>query len=270
MNTTSGLLEGTTSLVAPASYLIPSPENTIWRPLPGSQTKVLRHQHIFELLYHGTRGPGKSDTLLMDYVQHVGKGFGPAWRGIIFRQTYKQLEDLITKSKRWYYQIWPGCSFNASNHTWTFPDGAQLLLRQYNRDDDYLNYHGHEFPFVGWDELTNWANLDGYKRMMSVCRSSTPGMPRNVRATTNPYGPGHTAVKFHFRLPEKDGIIRERPFVIENPLTGEVTTETLTRLAVKGTIFENTIRGPLSKCSFATTTRCPSNPSSTAAKFFGP
>ncbi|MEE8372947.1 MAG: terminase [Dehalococcoidia bacterium] len=177
----------------------------------------------------------------MDYAQHIGEGFGPAWRGIIFRQTYKQLEDLITKSKRWYYQIWPGCTFNAANHTWTFPDGAQLLLRQYNRDDDYLNYHGHEFPFVGWDELTNWANLDGYKRMMSVCRSSTPGMPRNVRATTNPYGPGHTAVKFHFRLPEMDGQIRRRPFEIENPLTGEVTTQTLTRLAVKGTIFENTI-----------------------------
>ncbi len=31
------------------------------------------------------------------------------------------------------------------------------------------------------------------------CRSSVPGMPRKVRATTNPYGRGHNWVKLRFQ-----------------------------------------------------------------------
>ena len=62
-----------------------------------------------------------------------------------------------------------------------------------------------------------------------------------IRSTTNPYGPGHNAVKFYFELPAKDFIIREREFSFENPLNGQIVKQLLTRLTVKGTIYENTI-----------------------------
>ena len=67
--------------------------DVIWAPLPGSQEMFLSCP-LFEVLFHGTRGPGKTDALLMAFAQHVGKGHGKAWRGIIFRQTYPQLADV--------------------------------------------------------------------------------------------------------------------------------------------------------------------------------
>ena len=178
------------------------PKNVIWKPQPGSQEAFLSSSVIFEVLYQGTRGGGKTDCLLMSFGLHVGRGYGVGWKGILFRQTYKQLTDVISKTKKWFPQIWPDAKFNHSEHIWTWPDGEQLLLRQFRKDDDYWNYHGHEYPWIGWEELCNWPTDAGYKRMFSCCRSSTPGMPRMIRSTTNPYGPGHNWVKARF-LPDR-------------------------------------------------------------------
>lgn len=175
------------------------PSNVVWKPMKGSQEAFLASTPIFEVLFEGTRGGGKTDCLLMSFCMHVGRGFGAAWKGILFRQTYKQLSDVISKTQKWIPQIWPEAKFNASEHTWTWPSGEKLLLRQFKKSDDYWNYHGHEYPWIGWEELCNWPSDDGYKRMFSCCRSSTLGMPRMIRATTNPYGPGHNWVKNRFK-----------------------------------------------------------------------
>lgn len=218
-----------------------SSEDVVWRPQEGSQSVVLAHHWVFELLYHGTRGPGKSDTIIMDFLQFVGKGWGLQYKGVIFRQTFPQLEDLITKSKRWIPLIVPGAKFNGSAYKWTFPDGEELLFRQFNKPDDYWKYHGQEFQFVGWDELTNYATLQGYKDMMSCLRTTHPDIPLRVRATTNPYGPGHNLVKFYFELPAKDGIIRRHWYEFVDPISGDKVRQQLTRLSVRGTIWENQI-----------------------------
>jgi hypothetical protein len=183
---------------------------------------------VFETLYEGTRGPGKTDALLADFCQHVGQGFGEAWRGVLFRATYPQLSDIVAKSKVWFKLWFPGAEFNEQKYTWTFPDGEQLLLRQMAKPSDYDNYHGHAYPWIGWEELANWANPVCYLLMMSCCRSSFPGMPRKVRATTNPYGKGHNWVKSRFRLPASRGQIIKTP---DEP----------DRIAIHGNIHENRI-----------------------------
>lgn len=185
------------------------PSNVVWRPMKGSQEAFLASHPIFEVLFEGTRGGGKTDSLLMSYCMHVGKGFGAAWKGILFRQTYKQLSDVISKTQKWIPQIWPNAKFNASEHTWTWPTGEKLLLRQFSKADDYWNYHGHEYPWIGWEELCNWANDAGYKKMFSCCRSSQKGMPRMIRATTNPSGPGHNWVKRRFKPTTHNMIVRK-------------------------------------------------------------
>lgn len=210
------------------------PENVIWKPQPGSQEAFLAATPIFEVLFEGTRGGGKTDCLLMSFCMFVGKGFGSAWKGILFRQTYKQLTDVISKTKKWIPQIWPEAKFNHAEHVWKWPTGEELLLRQFTRPDDYWNYHGHEYPWIGWEELCNWHTDAGYKRMFSCCRSSMPGMPRMVRATTNPYGPGHGWVKMRFGLPSMRGKVR----------TGLVDDDGIQeppRLAIHSHIRENQI-----------------------------
>lgn len=175
-------------------------QKVIWKPQNGSQQRFMKSP-VFESLFHGTRGPGKTDALLMTFAQHVGKGLGSAWRGIIFRQTYPQLADVQAKSEKWFRQMFgKGAKFNRSKMQWEWVTGEVLLLRHMNRQSDYWNYHGHEYPFIGWEELCNWASDDCYTSMFACCRSSTPGVPKMVRATTNPYGPGHNWVKDRFEL----------------------------------------------------------------------
>lgn len=172
--------------------------NVVWEPHPGSQWMFL-HCPIFECLYEGTRGPGKTDALLMDFAQHVGEGYGPAWRGVLFREEFPQLEDVIVKSKKWFHRIFPRADFiEGRKMKWVFPEGEELLFRAARREKDYWKYHGHEYPWVGWEELTNWAEGNLYEKMKSVCRSSHPNMPRKYRATANPFGPGHSWVKQKF------------------------------------------------------------------------
>ncbi len=207
----------------------------VWAPQPGSQVLFMTSP-VFETLYEGTRGPGKTDALLADFCQHVGQGFGAAWRGILFRESYPELADVVAKSKAWFGLWFPGAKFNESDYVWSFPTGEQLLLRHMAKKDDYKKYHGHAYPWIGWEELTNWANDVCYRLMFSCCRGTMPGMPRKVRATTNPYGKGHNWVKKRFQLPGMRGRIIKTPDLPGIPDSGEPD-----RIAIHGNIWENRI-----------------------------
>jgi len=164
----------------------------------------------------------------MDFAQDCGKGYGAAWRGILFRETYLQLADIIAKSKKWFPAFFPEAKYNQSNHTWVWPGGEELLLRYMNDVEDYWNYHGHEYPWIAWEELTNWYSDECYEIMKACNRSSHPEVPRKYRATANPYGPGHNWVKLYFVDPGPPCAI------IMNP-------EGRARTRIRGTIFENKI-----------------------------
>lgn len=209
-------------------------EEPTWAPQPGSQQAFLECP-VFEILLEGNRGGGKTDVLIMDFAQHVGQGYGREWRGILFRQTYKQLEDVIAKTKKWFSQIFPAATWNETKLTWAWPTGETLRLSYMEKEDDYWNYHGHSYPWIGWEELTTWANDRCYKKMMSCSRSTRTNMPRKYRSTTNPYGVGHSWVKARFRLP------------ISRPMVGPVIEEAdddgnvMQRVAIRSKMSENRV-----------------------------
>ena len=89
--------------------------NVIWQPQVGSQDLFLWCP-IYECLYEGTRGPGKTDGLLMDFAQFVGLGYKTDWKGILFRKSYPNLENVITKNEKWFPQLFPSIQFNASKY----------------------------------------------------------------------------------------------------------------------------------------------------------
>lgn len=200
----------------------------VWVPQPGSQELFLSCP-FWEVLYEGTRGPGKTDALLMDYAQDVGKGYGQAWRGILFREEATQLQDVIAKSLKWFPRIFPDARFIGGGEAkWRFAGGEELLFRHMRVEKDYWKYHGHEYPWVGWEELTNWPRLDCYESMKSTNRSSHKEVPRKYRATCNPFGVGHHAVKRYFIDPAPRG----------TPITD---AQGRTRVAIHGNIHENRI-----------------------------
>ena len=184
-------------------------KDAAWKPQGRAQIGALAATMVKEVLMEGDRGGGKTITLIMCFASQVGRGFGPNWRGVIFRQTHPALKDIIKQSKQWIPLIYPGAKFTHNDSTWTFPDGEQLTFSHFASPEDYWNWHGQELPFIGWEELTAWANDECYLSMMSCSRSSGPkDMPRIIRATTNPYGPGRLWVKERWLLPDCRGQIR--------------------------------------------------------------
>lgn len=116
----------------------------VWKPNPGGQVKALSCP-AFECLYHGSRGSGKSDVLLMDFAQHVGKGFGPEYKGLILREATTELKDIISKSLKYFPRLFPGAKFNATTKVWTFPQGESLWFHYARLPSDYAQFHGQQF-----------------------------------------------------------------------------------------------------------------------------
>lgn len=210
-----------------------------WCPQPGSQDAFLRCP-VREVLYAGSRGPGKSDAMLMDFAQDVGKGYGQAWRGVIFRRTVPELRDIVGKSKRWFPEIFGNSvKYNEGKSIWHWTSGEELWFRPFPTPDSYYSYHGHEIPWIGWEELTTWPTDACLKSMISCNRSTGPkGMPRKIRATTNPFGVGHNWVKRRYSLPVPPGLIVGE--LIQGVMDEDGQKEP-DRLAIHGNIHENRI-----------------------------
>lgn len=234
------------------------PPGVVWRPLPGSQVLALSCP-AQEVLYEGTRGPGKTDTQLMRFRRNVGRGYGSFWRGIIMDREYKNLEDLIVKSLRTFKQFGDGAKFlsSTSELKWVWPTGEELLFRVLKRDEDYYNYHGHEYPFQGWNELTKYQHNRLYEAMLSTNRSSfvpeihspidhttgermlLPPIPLEVFSTTNPYGPGHGWVKREWIDPAPPGVPMFRTTSVYNPRTKQREDVVRSRVRIFGSYKEN-------------------------------
>jgi hypothetical protein len=196
----------------------------IWTPHPGSQVLFLTCP-VYEVLLSGARGSGKTECLLIDFAKDVGKGYGANWLGVLFRQSFPQLKDVIRKSMRLFPRMFPGCTFNKNELTWTFPQGEELSFRFINDPNDYWNYHGWEIPWQGFEELTNWPTDECYEAMKTCCRTSVPGIPKRIRATTNPYGRGHSWIK--------------RYFIDATPPTKPLIENNQARTWIDSSVFEN-------------------------------
>lgn len=231
----------------------------VWKPLDGSQELVMACP-CNEILYEGTRGPGKTDVQLMKFRRYVGIGYGEHWRGVIFDREYKNLDDLISKSMRWFTRFGDGARFlsSKSDLKWVWPTGEELLFRQVKKIQDYWKYHGQEFPFIGWNELTKYPSPDLYDMLKSCNRTSyvpgenpiytdedgdmpqfLPEIPLLYMATTNPYGVGHSWVKARFIDIAEPGVVVLRKISVFNPRTQQRETITKTSVRVFGSYKEN-------------------------------
>ncbi len=178
----------------------------MWRPQEGPQTHAILATFIDELFYGGARGGGKSDFLLGDFLQDV-ETYKGHWRGILFRKTYDELEELQNRAEKLFPQT--GAEYRAGKRTWFWPNGAFLKMRYMEQEKDYNRYHGHQYTWVGFDELTSWPNDKAYRAISSCLRNAEIPVPtKRRRASGNPGGVGHSWVKRRFIKPARLGYRR--------------------------------------------------------------
>ena len=178
----------------------------------------------FEVLYGGAAGGGKSDALLIDALclQHDGVN-NPNHRAILFRRSFPELRDLIQRSLEVYKAIDPKAEYNQTEKVWTFSRGAKIEFGYLANDNDRLKYRGRAWNYIGFDELTLWATDVCYLYLFSRCRSTDKTLPRYIRATTNPDGPGQAWVMRRWGIQE-DGQSTRVPVDIHDPEHGTITT----------------------------------------------
>jgi hypothetical protein len=162
-----------------------------WRPWPGPQEEFCSRGE-YEVFFGGAKGPGKTDCLLMEATRDVGH---PRYHGLILRRTYPRLQEIIDRCWQWYPKL--GGVFRAGEYRWYFPSGAKITLGHVQHEEDKRNYHGKEFHFIGFDELTEFTETQ-YQFILANVRRSFNDLTMRIRSTSNPGGVGHVWVKLRF------------------------------------------------------------------------
>ena len=168
-----------------------------WTPQAGPQTFAIQQYMVPELFFGGAVGGGKSDYLLGDFGYDVHE-YGSAWQGILFRKNYPDLEELVARSLQIYPKWFPGSKL--VDHDWRFGNGAILKFRHAEDENSWVKYQGHQYTWIGYDELPHWPTPTFWQELKTRLRSAH-GVPcLRVRGTGNPGGVGHGWIKKHFAI----------------------------------------------------------------------
>ena len=161
----------------------------LWKPQPGPQTQFVSCT-VFEVVYGGARGGGKTDAALGDFLCHA-LVHGASAKGLLVRRTRVALGPTLERAKEIYG---PAARWEASRERFAFRCGAVLYLRPLANDGDAEKYQGHDYTRVYVEELTQFASPKPVDKLKATLRSAA-GVPCGFRATCNPGGPGHGWVK---------------------------------------------------------------------------
>ena len=157
-----------------------------WDPTP-KQAEFLAADED-EVLYGGAAGGGKSDALLVDALGLQQRAIAnPNYRAIVLRQTFPQLRKLLDRARQLYPRVDPRAEFRERPwNEWRFGAGARVIFASCDRDADVHDYQGHEFQWIGIDELSHYSSPYVWEYLSSRLRSTDPSLRCYMRATCNP------------------------------------------------------------------------------------
>jgi len=162
-----------------------------WMPATAAQQAALDSQADI-LLFGGSAGSLKTETMLMDAVQEFRN---PNLRAIVFRSSFVEMTDLLDKTRRLYGPR-GGTFVGSPKWTWTFPSGATIRFAYMKTDDDVWKYLGPRYSFIGFDESTLHTEKQ-VRNILGRLSSTDPKLRLRMRLTSNP---GNVGAAWHQAL----------------------------------------------------------------------
>lgn len=170
-------------------------QQILWAPWPGPQT-VFCAATEFEVLFGGSKGPGKSDCLLMAGTAQVHL---PRYKALILRESFPELQELIDRSHAIFPHMASAPVWNGQEKRWTWPQyGTSLTFGYCATVKDLTRYHGQEWAYIGFDEVGNLAEEKVWELLIAECRCPNPNVIRMMRGSANPGKAGHPWIKRRF------------------------------------------------------------------------
>jgi hypothetical protein len=181
---------------------------------------LLDDLEVFEAFYGGAGGGGKSDALLMAALRYVDV---PGYNALILRRTFADLNlpsAIMHRARQWLAPHlgtgpgdvrWVERDFRFTFPTWGAP--ATLSFGYLQTSADKYRYASAEFQFVGFDELTHFAEDDYSFLFTRIRKPAEPDqppeddtldqaaaralsrVPLRMRSASNPGSRGHLWVR---------------------------------------------------------------------------
>jgi Terminase large subunit, T4likevirus-type, N-terminal len=182
-----------------------------WQPNKRQEALLQLPDTVFEALFGGAAGAGKSEILVM--LPIVRKFYEHSrFKGLLLRRTYPELErELIIRSQVDGYYAGTGAKYNDQKKYWVWPSGARLQFGHMEFEKDVKIYDTAEYNYIGFDEVTSFTPFQYEYLTFSRCRSSDQNLPAIVRSGTNPGGVSHNYFRDRFvkPCPQGNSIISE-------------------------------------------------------------
>jgi hypothetical protein len=212
-------------------------QEVTWRPQAGPQTAFVHCTWADEVFFGGARGGGKTDAALGKLLIKALQ-FGKGMRGIFFRRTYKQLEEVILRAKELYSQH--GATYKESSMTFTFPNGAWVKLGYLDRDADADNYQGKSHTDIVIEEAGTFPSFAPIAKLKATLRSAK-GIPCQLLLTGNPGGPGANWIRARYIDPNPAGWTPIKELSTRKLPDGSVQTYESTRIYIPSRVTDNQI-----------------------------
>lgn len=165
----------------------------IWLPQP--KQRIALGVDVYELLYGGARGGGKTDAgiawIIKDSYINNSK-----FRGLVIRRNADDLSDWIDRADALFKYF--GGVKKGQPAEFVFPSGAKIKTGHLKDPDTYTKYQGHEYQRMLIEEITQIPDELRYEQLIGSCRSTVPELLPSIFMTTNPTGKGHAWVKRRF------------------------------------------------------------------------
>lgn len=150
-----------------------------------------------EALFGGAAGGGKSDCLLMCALQYVRV---PQYAALILRKSYQDLmlpDAIMARAIQW-MTLHKDVRWKSSEKKMIFPSGAIIQFGYLDKEEDKYRYQSSAFQFIGFDELTQFAESQYTYLFSRLRKPAGMNVPLRIRGATNPGGLGGKWVKNRF------------------------------------------------------------------------